>query len=61
MTAIFQVEYLFFLRSNVFVFLLLLGRGPRVFRGRGGPMIGGPMGPVPGPMGPPMGMLCLKS
>lgn len=29
--------------------------GPRVFRGRGGPMIGGPMGPMPGPMGPPMG------
>jgi len=28
------------------------GRGPRVFRGRGGPMMGGPM---PGPMGPPMG------
>lgn len=31
------------------------GRGPRVFRGRGGPMMGGPMGPMPGPMGPPMG------
>jgi len=31
------------------------GRGPRVFRGRGGPMIGGPMGPMSGPMGPPMG------
>lgn len=31
------------------------GRGPRVFRGRGGPMIGGPMGPMGGPMGPPMG------
>jgi cold shock CspA family protein len=29
--------------------------GPRVFRGRGGPMIGGPMGPMSGPMGPPMG------
>jgi len=31
------------------------GRGPRVFRGRGGPMLGGPMGPMSGPMGPPMG------
>lgn len=31
------------------------GRGPRIFRGRGGPMVGGPMGPVPGPMGPPLG------
>jgi len=31
------------------------GRGPRIFRGRGGPMIGGPMGPFPGPMGPPFG------
>jgi Y-box-binding protein 1 len=31
------------------------GRGPRVFRGRGGPMMGGPMGPMSGPMGPPMG------
>jgi cold shock CspA family protein len=32
------------------------GRPPRVFRGRGGPMLGGPMGPMPGgPMGPPMG------
>jgi len=40
------------------------GRGPRIFRGRGGPyggprgggpMMGGPMGPMPGPMGPPMG------
>jgi len=31
------------------------GRGPRIFRGRGGPMMGGPMGPVPGPMGPPFG------
>lgn len=31
------------------------GRGPRVFRGRGGPVLGGPMGPMPGPMGPPMG------
>jgi len=31
------------------------GRGPRVFRGRGGPMLGGPMGPMPGPMGPPLG------
>jgi len=31
------------------------GRPPRVFRGRGGPMMGGPMGPMPGPMGPPMG------
>jgi cold shock CspA family protein len=30
------------------------GRGPRVFRGRGGPMMGGPMG-MPGQMGPPMG------
>jgi Y-box-binding protein 1 len=29
--------------------------GPRVFRGRGGPMMGGPMGPMGGPMGPPMG------
>ncbi len=28
------------------------GRGPRVFRGRGGPMLGGPMA---GPMGPPLG------
>jgi len=31
------------------------GRGPRIFRGRGGPMMGGPMGPMPGQMGPPMG------
>lgn len=40
------------------------GRGPRVFRGRGGPyggprgggpMMGGPMGPMGPPMGPPMG------
>jgi len=31
------------------------GRGPRIFRGRGGPMIGGPMGPMSGPMGPPFG------
>lgn len=31
------------------------GRGPRIFRGRGGPMIGGPMVPFPGPMGPPFG------
>jgi Y-box-binding protein 1 len=32
------------------------GRGPRIFRGRGGPMMGGgPMGPIPGPMGPPFG------
>lgn len=31
------------------------GRGPRVFRGRGGPVLGGPMGPMSGPMGPPMG------
>jgi Y-box-binding protein 1 len=31
------------------------GRGPRIFRGRGGPMMGGPMGPMPGPMGPPFG------
>jgi cold shock CspA family protein len=31
------------------------GRGPRIFRGRGGPMMGGPMGPFPGPMGPPLG------
>lgn len=30
------------------------GRG-RVFRGRGGPMPGGPMIPMGGPMGPPMG------
>jgi len=30
-------------------------RGPRIFRGRGGPMMGGPMGPIPGPMGPPFG------
>lgn len=29
------------------------GQGQRFFRGRGGPMIGGPMGPMPGPMGPP--------
>lgn len=34
---------------------ICLGRGPRVFRGRGGPMLGGPMGPMSGPMGPPMG------
>jgi len=31
------------------------GRGPRVFRGRGGPMMSGPMGSMSGPMGPPMG------
>jgi len=31
------------------------GRGPCVFRGRGGPMTGGPMGPMSGPMGPPIG------
>jgi len=31
------------------------GRGPRIFRGRGGPMMGGPMGPMSGPMGPPFG------
>jgi len=30
------------------------GRGPRIFRGRG-PMMGGPIGSFPGPMGPPMG------
>lgn len=41
----------FYNKSNVFI----LGRGPRIFRGRGGPMLGGPMGPMPGPMGPPMG------
>jgi len=30
-------------------------RGPRIFRGRPGPMIGGPMGPMAGPMGPQFG------
>lgn len=30
-------------------------QGPRIFRGRGVPMFGGPMGPIPGPMGPPFG------
>ena len=29
--------------------------GPRIFRSRGAPMMGGPMGPFPGPMGPPFG------
>lgn len=31
------------------------GRGQRFFRGRGGPMMGGHMGPMGPPMGPPMG------
>ena len=35
--------------------IFISGRGPRIFRGRGGPMLGGPMGPVPGPMGPSFG------
>ena len=32
------------------------GRGPRIFRGRGGPLVGGPMGPLPGQIGQPFGM-----
>ena len=44
------------------LFPFLSGRGPRIFRGRGGgPMMGGPMGPIPGPMGPPMGEWLLFS
>ncbi len=33
----------------------MVAYGPRIFRGRGTPMMGGPMGPIPGPMGPPFG------
>lgn len=40
--------------SRHWFFFFIQGRG-RVFRGRGGPMPGGPMIPMGGPMGPPMG------
>ena len=54
MTVCFQIHYLHDSdRGNGINFIL--GRGPRIFRGRGGPMLGGPMGPVPGPMGPSFG------
>ena len=44
-----------FIYHHEFVHCFIKGRGPRIFRGRGIPMMGGPMGPMPGQMGPPLG------